>query len=435
MPLNKKSKWNEGKAAYAMILPAVLLIAAVAVWPLLRSFWISMFDLRLNDPTRNTVNYSYSVNVEQYADRLPALLRAVKREAANAEGGAASALSAAEEQLTAFSGELEADPAFRDRLAQVNEQLDAFSPVPEELRFIKVDNAKAEDLKTRLQAVKKELDGLKSVGSLTRPDELTGLTEGLLGIFQAPNFVGLSHYRELLSGNRLWEALGNTITFTVLAVTLEMLLGLLIALLLNRTFRGRGLVRAAVLIPWATPTAVSAMIWHYLYDGQNGIVAKLLYEAGLISDMSSLLSSGSRVMGSVVMADVWKTSPFVALLLLAGLQNIPSSLYEAAWVDGGGRWKQFLHVTVPLLKPAFFVALMFRTLDAFRVFDLIYVLTGGGPANSTETISIYAYKTMFSELDFGGGSALSVIVFLCVLLISMAYVKWLGADAVGRRAG
>lgn len=435
MPLKNKSKWREGRAAYAMILPAVLIIAAVALWPLLRSFWISMFDLRLNDPTRNAIHYSYSVNIEQYADRYPGLLRAVKREAGNAGGGAPSALSAVQSKLEEVSQGLEEDPAFRERLGKVNELLDAFSPIPQELRFIPVDNAKAERLKAELQEIRKELAGLKAGGSLERPDEVIGLTNALLDTFQAPNFVGLSHYKELMSGGRLWESLGNTLLFTVFAVALEMLFGLLITLLLNRSFRGRGLVRAAVLIPWATPTAVSAMIWHYLYDGQNGIVAKLLYEAGLISDMGTLLSSGSWVMGSVIMADVWKTAPFVALLLLAGLQNIPSSLYEAAWVDGGGRWKQFVHVTVPLLKPAFFVALMFRTLDAFRVFDLIYVLTGGGPANSTESVSIYAYKTMFSEQDFGKGSALSVIVFVCVLLISMAYVKWLGSDVVGRRAG
>ncbi|WP_025696166.1 carbohydrate ABC transporter permease, partial [Paenibacillus forsythiae] len=420
MPLKNKSKWREGRAAYAMILPAVLIIAAVALWPLLRSFWISLFDLRLNDPTRNAIHYSYSMNVEQYADRFPSLLRAVKREAGSAEGSSSSGLAAAMKKLEDVGGELKEDPAFQERLTKVNALLDAFAPVPQELRFIPVDNAKAERLKTELQEIRKELAGLKEGGALTRPDEVIGLTSALLDTFQAPNFAGLSHYRELLSGRRLWESLGHTLLFTVFAVALEMLFGLLIALLLNRTFRGRGLVRAAVLIPWATPTAVSAMIWHYLYDGQNGIVAKLLYEAGLISDMATLLSSGSWVMGSVIMADVWKTAPLVALLLLAGLQNIPASLYEAAWVDGGSRWKQFVHVTVPLLKPAFFVALMFRTLDAFRVFDLIYVLTGGGPANSTESVSIYAYKTMFSELDFGKGSALSVIVFVCVLLISMA---------------
>jgi multiple sugar transport system permease protein len=162
-------------------------------------------------------------------------------------------------------------------------------------------------------------------------------------------------------------------------------------------------------------------------------VAKLLMEIGLVSDMSALLSTRTGALASVILADVWKTAPFVALLLLAGLQTIPSALYEAAQVDGASRFKQFFHITLPLLKPTLLVALLFRTLDAFRVFDLIYVLTGGGPANSTESITIYAYKTMFAELNFGAGSALSVIVFVCVLLISMAYVKLLGGETLSRR--
>jgi multiple sugar transport system permease protein len=146
--------------------------------------------------------------------------------------------------------------------------------------------------------------------------------------------------------------------------------------------------------------------------------------------MGELLTSKWGSMFAIIVADVWKTTPFMALLLLAGLQTIPQSLYEAAEVDGASRYQQFVRITLPLLKPTILVALLFRTLDAFRIFDLVYVLTGGGPGNATETISIYAYKTMFAQMNFGAGSALSVIVFLCVAVISMIFVKVLGTDLV-----
>ncbi|MGZ4031133.1 MAG: carbohydrate ABC transporter permease, partial [Tumebacillaceae bacterium] len=226
-------------------------------------------------------------------------------------------------------------------------------------------------------------------------------------------------------------SLWNTMLFTVISVALELVLGLGIAVLINQQFRGRGLVRAAVLIPWAIPTVVSALMWKFLYDGQNGIVAHLLEKVSLIPNMGWLLTTKFGAMLSVILSDVWKTTPFMALLLFAGLQTIPQSLYEAAEVDGASRVQQFFKITLPLLKSSILVALLFRTLDAVRVFDLVYVLTGGGPANSTETISIYAYKTMFAQMNFGAGSALSVIVFLCVALISIGYIKILGAGLLG----
>jgi multiple sugar transport system permease protein len=175
-------------------------------------------------------------------------------------------------------------------------------------------------------------------------------------------------------------------------------------------------------------------MWKFLYDGQNGIVAKYFETIGLVDRMGDLLTTEAGAMFAVIFADVWKTTPYMALLLLAGLQTIPSSLYEAASIDGATKWQQFTKVTLPLLKSSILVALLFRTLDAFRVFDLIFVLTGGGPANSTETISILAYKVMFSQTNFGSGSALAVIVFICVAIISMIYIKWLGKDLLSDSA-
>ncbi|MEK3915642.1 carbohydrate ABC transporter permease [Paenibacillus sp. FSL H7-0331] len=423
---------KESRTAYVLILPAVLLICAIAIWPVMRSFWISLYDIRLNDPTKSEIHTMYALDMEKYAETLPILLKTLETEV-GAGGTAGTELEPLRLKTEQIRKELETDPAIKDRYEQIDRLLYDFKPVPAQLKYMKLDNDKAASVKSELSVIHSSLVQLKEKGMMKRPDDAIGLTNALQGTFIEPNFVGLGHYKKFLTDSRLWQSIGNTSLFTVYAVSMEMLFGLLIALLINRSFRGRGLVRAAVLIPWATPTAISAMIWHFLYDGQNGIVAKLFAEAGFIPQMSTLLSTKSGAMFSIVLADMWKTSPFVALLLLAGLQTISGSLYEAAQVDGADRWKQFIHITLPSLKTTILVAVMFRTLDAFRVFDLIYVLTGGGPANSTESISIYAYKTMFSELNFGAGSALSVIVFLCIAIICMIYVKILGADAVSKR--
>jgi multiple sugar transport system permease protein len=244
--------------------------------------------------------------------------------------------------------------------------------------------------------------------------------ERRLLIFNISRFVGLENYLFLLRDGRFWNALGNTAYFTVLSVTLEMALGLSIAVLLNRSFKLKGAARAAVLVPWAVPTVVSARMWEWMYNTDFGI---LNYIAGT---KINWLGSPSLAMNAAVIMDVWKTTPFVVILLTAGLQVIPADLYRAAKIDGAGGWQIFRRITLPLLKPVIIVVLAFRTLDAFRVFDAIYVLTGGGPANSTETLSIYAYKVLFQTLQFGYGSALSLVVFLCTGMISVFYVKFLG---------
>lgn len=233
-------------------------------------------------------------------------------------------------------------------------------------------------------------------------------------------FVGLANYGEVLADGRFWQALGHTFLFTAATVSLELLLGLALALAMNRAFRGRGLVRAAVLVPWALPTVVAGLLWRFLFDSQAGIAGEI-----------SWFTRASTAWVPVILADVWKTAPFVALLLLAGLQGIDPAVYEAAAVDGAGPWRRLRNVTLPLLKPAILVALIFRTLDAFRVFDLIYVLTGGGPGTSTEPIALYTFNTFFSNLRFGYGAALSVIVFLVTFLLAMLYVRGLGVNLGG----
>ncbi|WP_370450770.1 carbohydrate ABC transporter permease [Corallococcus sp. CA047B] len=246
-------------------------------------------------------------------------------------------------------------------------------------------------------------------------------------VFGERRFTGLENYVYLFGDARFWSALGNTAYFTAVAVTVELLLAVPLALLLNRAFPGRGLLRASVLVPWAIPTVVSARLWAWMFNPDYGLINRLLGGADI-----NWLGAPGYALHAAILVDVWKTTPFVALLVLAGLQGIPEDLYKAARVDGASTWRQFRAITVPLLKPALLLAVLFRSLDAFRVFDAIYVLTEGGPANTTETLSIYAYKTLMRSGDFGYGSALSVATFLCVVLLAVVWLRWLGREE-GRR--
>ena len=241
-------------------------------------------------------------------------------------------------------------------------------------------------------------------------------------------FVGADNYVEIARDGRFWGALGHTAFFTVVTIVLELLLGLFLVLAMNRAFRGRGVVRAAILVPWAIPTVVAALLWRFMFDSQAGIANAVLVNVGILDQPIVWFIRAATAWVPVILADVWKTTPFVALLLLAGLQNIDRSLYEAASVDGAGAWWQLRHITLPLLKPAILVTLIFRTLDAFRVFDLIYVLTGGGPGTSTEPIALYTFNSLLQNLQFGYGSALSVVVFLVTFGLALLYIRGLGAE-------
>ncbi|MGH7507482.1 MAG: carbohydrate ABC transporter permease, partial [Longimicrobiales bacterium] len=235
-------------------------------------------------------------------------------------------------------------------------------------------------------------------------------------------FIGLANYAEAFGDARFWGAMGHTAFFTVATVVVELVFGLVLALALNRAYRGRGLVRLAVLLPWAIPTVVAALVWRFMFESESGIANALLAGTGLLAEPIVWFVHPVLAWVPIILADVWKTTPFVALLLLAGLQNIDGALYEAARMDGASAWRQFREVTLPLLMPALLVALVFRTLDAFRVFDLIYVLTGGGPGTSTEPISLYTFSALMQDLRFGFGSALSVIMFVVTFLLALLYI-------------
>ncbi|MBS1150042.1 MAG: transporter permease [Myxococcaceae bacterium] len=238
-------------------------------------------------------------------------------------------------------------------------------------------------------------------------------------VFHEHRFVGFDNWATLFEDARFWSALVTTLYFSAVAVSAELALGLLFALLLHGVFRGRGLLRAAVLVPWAIPTVVSARLWGWLFNPDHGLVARMLP-----GDEVNWLGTPGYALHAAIVVDVWKTTPFVALILLAGLQAIPVELGRAAALDGAGPLRILWSITLPLLRPALAVAAVFRGLDAMRVFDAVYVLTGGGPANTTETLSIYAYKTLMRSGDFGYGSTIAVATFVCVSVLAAIYL-WL----------
>ncbi len=248
------------------------------------------------------------------------------------------------------------------------------------------------------------------------------LTEFNLKFADERSFVGLGNFAKLATDAVFWRDLAQTFRFTVVSVGLELVLGLAAALLLNRIVRGRTAMNSAVILPWALPTVVAATMWSLILNDRIGLVNSVLDRLGLISE--PIVWLGPRLaMGSVILADVWKTTPFVAIILLAGLKSIPRAYYEAAELDGAGRWQVFRSITLPLLKPFIAVAVLFRAMDAFRIFDLIWVLTGG--ASRTETVSIYIYKTLFRYADLGYGSAMTVALFGIVFLMSIGLVRFM----------
>lgn len=244
-------------------------------------------------------------------------------------------------------------------------------------------------------------------------------------ITQDNDFVGIANYVQLLADPPFWNAWWHTIWFTVASTGLETLIGLAMALILCETFSGRGMIRAAMLVPWAMPTVVTSKMFGWLFDGQHGIVNFILLHLGLIDQNVNWYGSPDTALITIILADVWKTTPFMALLLLTGLQTVPKSLIEAARMDGAKAWTIFWNIRLPLLLPTLLIAGLFRALDAFRIFDLVYVLTGGGPADSTETLSTLSYKVLFSTLQFGYGSAVSTAMFITEGLIALVFCLFL----------
>jgi len=261
---------------------------------------------------------------------------------------------------------------------------------------------------------------------------LLGFTDANLGDVAEPRWVGLANYwyttprglgLGVLQDPRWWNAVAKTLIFTLSSVGLELAFGILLATLINARFAGRGLVRTSILLPWVIPGVVSAQMWSWMFNDQFGVVNDLLKRAGFVDQGLAWIADPDTALLTIVIVEVWKTTPFMTLLLLAGLQTIPAEIYEAAEVDGAGAWARFWRITLPLLKPAILIALVLRSVDALRVFDVIYVMNGY--AESTISMTAYARQQLVDYQLLGKGSAASVLIFLIILALTIAYVRML----------
>ncbi len=256
---------------------------------------------------------------------------------------------------------------------------------------------------------------------------LDSFTDARLASSKATHIIGLRNYTDLLHDHDWYHSILVTVKFTAITVVAEFVLGIVIALVINSNFKGRGMMRAAMLVPWAIPTAVSTQMWRWMYNDVYGVFNDLLvHRLHILKSNVAFVAQPNTSLGAIAVMEVWKTTPFVALLLLAGLQVIPGDVYEAARIDGASAIRQFFAITLPLLRPAILVTLIFRTLDALRVFDAFFVMFGGRA--DTQTMAIYNQQTLVEFSDLGYGAAISVGIFLIIGIFVVAYTTFLKVD-------
>ena len=393
----------------AFLLPLFLLLAVFAIYPIVTSVVYSLFDYRTNDQTAAGLYTGSNFNAPLFAEDCGYVTWYLEDEVTVLPEADAKEMQGIMDEVTALA---EPYSDAKEVVSMSNKDAEALQ-------------AKIADIRTRLTAIFERNPDVEFYNGLETQETLF---DEIDGCFIKSNFTGLAAYKKLLSDTRFGKSLGSTLLFTVVSVFFELCLGMGLALIMNKAIKGIGIVRTTALIPWAIPTAVSALMWSYMYDGSSGIVAKVFADLGFIAAPEQMLLSAGGAMTAAILADVWKTTPYMALLLLAGLQIIDAGLYESAMVDGATPVRTFFSVTLPLLKPSMLVALLFRTLDAFRVYDLIAVLTGG--AQGTETLSIYAYKLMIGQSNYGYGSAVVLAMAVCVAIIAFVFVKVLGAELI-----
>lgn len=398
--LQRRMTWKE----FLFVLPLLLLVLIFSLYPIASSFVYTLFDYQTNNQTRNALYTGAVLNASLYAEDCDYLAHYLKKDIQAVNAADQSALQALQDKLTAQ----------KELYQSADKTLTLSGDTGNDIAALIADT------RATVQALAAKHPDLRIVEK--GPQLLDEMETCLVN----SNYVGLQNYGRLLGDTRFGQAVGNTFEFTLISVVIELILGMALALIMDKAMRGIGWVRTTALIPWAIPTAVSALIWCYLYDGTSGIVAMLFTKLGLIASPELLLTTQGGTMFSAILADVWKTTPYMALLLLAGLQVIDRGLYESSAIDGAGAVRTFTSITLPLLKPSMLVALLFRTLDAFRVYDLIAVLTKGTP----ETLSIYAYKMMVGQSNYGYGSVIVVAMFALVALIALIYVKVLGAELI-----
>ncbi len=412
--MKKILKFFDRHLAYLMITPAIILILLFSVLPILESMKYAFFDFQLNDQKKSGIYLHSNYNMPLSNETFEYIDYYLQIEASTVQKSDTS-----------------------NYIAQIRENMKQHQQAIKSLLNNQVGIVKAD---------KSDIDAIKDINTnvhdllnaLYAKDDVFYSEEDMLAVASEldtciinSNYIGFNNFKQILKDPRVIYTLSITLIFTAISVFCELVLGLILALIMNKAMTGRGLIRTVSLIPWAIPTSVAALMWAYLYNGSSGIIAQVFSSMGIINQATDLMLTARGALSAIIAADVWKTTPYMALLLLAGLQVIPNSLYESSSLDGANKLKQFRHITLPLLKPSILVALLFRTLDAFRVFDLIYVLTGGGPGGTTESISIYAYKVMFAQTRFGYGSAMVLIMALAVGIISYAYIKFLDVKLVG----
>ena len=396
---------------FLFILPLLIFIGVFSIYPIVTSFMYTFFDYRINDQTANSFYLSERFNGELFyedCDYINYFLDDDKTLMSEEDQKAVEEIQAT---VSSVMSEYENAKGTEKISSDKKDELVAFKEKP----------------RTDITALYDKYPDVEFYNK----DKIPEILDEMDTCIVKSNFIGLKAYGNLIKDTRFWKALGHTLIFTVISVGIELVLGMLLALIMNKAMKGIGLVRTVALIPWAIPTAVSAMIWSYLYDGSYGIVSFLFNKLGIINSQSAMLLTSHGAMSAAIIADVWKTTPYMALLLLAGLQVIDRGLYESSAIDGAGPVVTFFKITLPLVKPSLLVALLFRTLDAFRVYDLIAILTGGGPGNGTESLSIYAYKLMFDQSNYGYSSVVVMGMFVVVAIIAFLYVKVLGADVMG----
>ncbi len=398
--MQRRMTWKE----FMFVLPLLLLVSVFSLYPILSSFVYTLFDYQTNNQTKNALYTGATLNAQLYAEDCDYLAYYLRKDMQSVSEADQPTLTALEEKLTAQKERYESGEKTLSLTGTTEAEITAL--IAETRQTVETLSASYPDLRI-----------------VTKSPQLLAEMETCL---VSSNFIGLSNYGVLFQDSRFGQAVGNTFVFTVISVSVELLLGMALALIMDKAMKGIGLVRTTALIPWAIPTAVSALIWCYLYDGTSGVVAMVFAKLGIIASPELLLTTAGGTMFSAILADVWKTTPYMALLLLAGLQVIDRGLYESSAIDGAGPVRTFTSITLPLLKPSMLVALLFRTLDAFRVYDLIAVLTKGTP----ETLSIYAYKMMIGQSNYGYGSVIVVAMFALVALIAFVYVKVLGAELI-----
>lgn len=411
--MRKITEWLDKHLGYILVIPALIFIILFSLWPIVESTKFSFFDFQLNDQQKSGLYFTEQYNLDLMHETF---------------------------EYIDYYLEIEKDTVIQMQTkAKINETQQTVLKTYEDIKNMFKEQEgivpiNEKELEILLESSDKVLTSLNELYEIkdefSIKEDMMMVAGELTTSIIKPNFTGFKNFKTVLQDPRVLQTIIVTLFFTAVSVGMELIFGLILALIMNKAMVGRGLIRTFSLIPWAIPTSVAALMWAYLYNGSSGIIAFSLEQIGLISESTDLMLTSSSALWSIIFADVWKTTPYFALLLLAGLQVIPDSLYESSVLDGANKWKQFLYITLPLLKPSILVALLFRTLDAFRIFDLIWVLTGGGPGGTTESISIYAYKVMFAQTRFGYGAAIILIMALCVGVISYLYIKFLDIHLV-----